>query len=387
MHIQVADENLRIPCCANSFLSFGSDQEPSDEGLVEDEGEEPTVYSGHRRQDDADIRSFTEDRCGVSDTPRTSERNNWNESTQRSGGESSESKLGGNKRNNAYVNFIFEHLCSPPILVEETECFLDSAFTNMKRENKDIAMMIVNRKLKNMTLGEIEKLLLGKHPLYKVSHLHLAAVSCEFNDYYYTVDETIQFLTDLFRYQIGEFTCDESDIAEFVNLVYRWLNRQNGKKNCLQIIGPPTSYKSAFGTLIAEAVVSAGYCNLLNKNERFSLENFIDKRVGIMDDPNFSSDQIERLLTLFSGDKTVVNVKFQCHRVLTHIPILVLCNSNKFECDYRFRERIVTVYWKRYNVICEKKLNPLALHVLFNKYVQSCTCFIFQKPLILPYSL
>lgn len=369
MYIQMADGAFRISCLPTENLSDYKHKTSEFKGLVEDSSEDDSGDEQHRGHEYSFIEHFCQDRCGVQTEESIAGSSSSFFTAQRLGSGISESIIGSNKRNNVLVNFTFEHLCSPPELIEETECFLDSKFTNWKSVNRQNAYSIVCRKIKNMSVSEIENLVKGTHPEIKVKHLHLAAVNLPFDEYYYSVDETVDFIIELLRYQLGDIACDEDDISNFINVIFRWLNRQNGKKNCIQIVGPPTSYKSAFGTLLGEAMLTPGYCQTLNKNERFSLENLIDRRLGIMDDPSFASDQVEKLLTIFSGDKTVVNVKFQPHRVLTHTPILILSNQNMFAGDPRFKERMVVFKWKRYNVRIEKRLNPLAVFALFNKYV------------------
>ncbi|UQS94400.1 MAG: nonstructural protein 1 [Corparats virus 3] len=369
MYLQVADETIRVPCIPSENLSNCGSETFEHTGLVEDCSENNAGNNRCGEQATTYIERFCNSRCSIYDSDGPSTSNPGNVTFERSGKQIEQSELGGNKRNNSFVDFIFEHLCSPPELVEETECYLDTKFTSWKPQNRQNAITIVNRKIRNMSVAQIQSLLNNSHECIKVNHLHLAAVNSSFLDYYYSVDETVEFLLDLLRFQLDELTCDEDDIADFFNVLWRWLNRQNGKKNAIQLVGPPTSYKSAFGTLIGEAMISPGYCSVLNKNERFSLENLVDRRVGIMDDPSFASDQIETLLTIFSGDKTSVNVKYQPHKVLTHTPILILSNRNMFGFDARFKERVVTYHWKRYDVMITKKLNPLAVHFLFNKYV------------------
>lgn len=369
MYLQMANESIRVPCVPAESVSDSGSETFEFERLVENSSEDSTGNNQYRGYNDSFIESFTESRCGIYDQEGTSTSYFGNVTDERCGSSIAKSEIGSVKRNNPLVDFVFNHLCSPPELVEETECFLETKYTSWKPQNRQNAYSIVCRKIKNMSVAEIESLILNRHPTIKVNCLHLAAVNCEFNEYYYSLAETIDILFDLFRYQLNDVICDEDDIANFVNVIWRWLNRQNGKKNTVQIVGPPTSYKSAFGTLLGEAMLTPGYCQTLNKNERFSLENLIDRRIGIMDDPSFASDQVEKLLTIFSGDKTVVNVKFQPHRVLTHTPILILCNRDMFHGDKRFQERIVSYQWKRYNKILTKKMNPMAMYALFNKYV------------------
>lgn len=200
--------------------------------------------------------------------------------------------------------------------------------------------------------------------IQNAKHVYFESFVSSVSDYYYTVDQSYTILMSLLKHQ---FVNEEEHIECFVNDLFNVLNRTSGKRNCLQIIGPPNSFKSTFARVVASAMINTGFCNKVNKYNVFALQEFVHRRLVIMDDPNFASDQLETFKTLFSGDPTNVQVKFQSDSIINKTPILLVANYNHFTGNV-WDQRIHRYNWNTWDVYLEKQIHPMALYTLFNKY-------------------
>ncbi|XP_049954166.1 uncharacterized protein LOC126470378 [Schistocerca serialis cubense] len=139
----------------------------------------------------------------------------------------------------------------------------------------------------NTTLRTLNDRLLAnviKHIKIQTSHLsvlqlyeYICKAHCvyfesyvsNFNDYYYDENISGKIVKDLLRYQ---FQDDEEVIRHFIITLFHILNRRNGKKNCLNLIGEPTSFKFTFVQMVASAMLNTGWCNKNNKYVSFGLQ-------------------------------------------------------------------------------------------------------------------
>lgn len=59
--------------------------------------------------------------------------------------------------------------------------------------------------------------------------------------------------------------------------IYYILNKVHNKFNCLQIVGPPTNFKSTFIKPIGSFMLNTGVVTKVNKHNVFSLKKFKDR--------------------------------------------------------------------------------------------------------------
>lgn len=232
-----------------------------------------------------------------------------------------------------------------------------------KAELVATGLQIVEILIAGMSLQEIEMLVNGQHKDYPNTVCRYAAVYQSFDDYYYSVQETCLIVDALLLHQCDTY----AQVEGFWYTLVKVLSRNNGKKNTIEVLGPPNSYKSTFFNWIGSALLNPGFCNKVNRYERFSWMNLIHKRIGIMDDFSIDSGSIEQALTIFAGDPTNIAVKNHGDHILQPTPIVVLANVARF-IDARFDARMVRFKWKTWPKRLTKHLNPKAVYLYFNKY-------------------
>lgn len=195
-------------------------------------------------------------------------------------------------------------------------------------------------------------------------HVYFESYVSSFSDFYYDEDISGKVVKDLLRYQ---FQDDEDVIRHFITTLFHVLNRSNGKKNCLNLIGEPTSFKSTFVQMVASAMINTGWCNKNNKYVSFGLQECARKRLIVMDDPNYDPGCFEQLKTIFSGNPTNIPIKFEGDYTLAKTPVIVCSNCDYFKGQV-WDERIEKYYWKSWNTRIVKELNPYTLYNLFIEY-------------------
>lgn len=256
------------------------------------------------------------------------------------------------------------NLYTPLTAVKGTVGWVEEGLASFKADIISTGIQIVEIYIAAMSIQELESLVNGKHPKYPNTICKFASVYLPFDEYYFTIEETRELVDELLLFQFDQ---DEEKVAEFWHSLYRVLSRDNGKFNTIEVVGPPNSYKSTFFNWIGAALLNPGFCNKINRYERFSWMNLINKRVGIMDDFTIDSGSIEQALTVFAGDPTNIAVKNHGDHILQPTPIIVLANVHRF-LDPRFNARMVRYKWRTWNRKMTKKLNPFAVYLYFNKF-------------------
>lgn len=215
-----------------------------------------------------------------------------------------------------------------------------------------------------MSVLDLCNYLTNKDPNLPIQKVYLAAVLQDYEQYYMDIGETDLFIEELLKFQFDE---NEERIAHFITTLYNVLNRTNGKKNCLEIVGPPSSCKSLFITFITEAFINVGYCSKVNKWERFGLQDLTNVRVGVLDDANLDPAAKDQMLCILSGNKLNVSIKNQGDEIMLKTPIINISNKRLF-VGAKWDERIERFNWRVYPVKIMKHPNPLYTFLLFLKY-------------------
>lgn len=199
--------------------------------------------------------------------------------------------------------------------------------------------------------------------LYKQSQNALyGAYSGDICDTYLHPDDSTEKLKKLLNFQLD-------NVSSFIQYLYNFIDRNNGKQNCLQILGPPNSCKTLFAQIISEFCICVGKIANFNKYSQFPLQNCINKRLLYWDEPDCEPSGLETIKMLFAGDPCAANIKFKDHHVISKTPIIVTANRNIFPINDVWLCRMRTFTWKQYDIKAGKKLHPISLIRLFEEYV------------------
>jgi hypothetical protein len=146
-------------------------------------------------------------------------------------------------------------------------------------------------------------------PLFECLNLN------EYNDFYISVEDTYNDIMNLLVFQ------NNNNILltqEFIHTLCRpnVLNRSSGKKNFIEVTGPPSSYKTIFFNFLCCALLTKDDIHRINRQCQFAFQSVPTKQVVLQDDANIESYELETMLKLYSGDQVETNVKYK-----DHIPI------------------------------------------------------------------
>ncbi|AGW50716.1 nonstructural protein 1 [Acheta domestica mini ambidensovirus] len=354
LYLQVGPSQIEIQCNEATIISDARLPAQSTSGLVEEE------FETSDNDSNISICNIPSDEYGGISSPTTI--------TSVFPGTSRHARAReGNKISRAgqLIHFLLNNVYSPLDLIKQSNEWYTSPFATCKEDTFATGVEGAHTFLKSLSVSEMENFVKGNHIQYKNNIVRYSCIAGRMSEFYYTVDESLDIIEQLLMYQFDE---NFESVSDFIHQLYYVLNKQNGKKNCIELIGPPSSYKSTFLHWVAEAFIAVGIINIVNKTAPFGFAPAVNKRVLIIDDYNFSSEYHETLLNILSGTTCNVNVKYKTNGYVTHTPVLMASNYKTFTST-RFEHRMVTFYWKEYKVLLKKHLYPLAVFALFNKYI------------------
>lgn len=256
------------------------------------------------------------------------------------------------------LTFFWTYYPTPVSNAPRTVAWITNAGLNMTNTTKvpfKDAVDNFERDIAHRSIPDLHHLLTIGTPLF-------GCVGTDFHDRYEKRGLSFKLLMDFLLHQFD----DQYAVSDFVHFLYRLLDRKSGKKNCLYLIGPPSSGKTYFTRMIKEALITSGQMLNMNRNSNFPFNNCINKRVLLWDEPSFDPSAIETLKTLFSGDETVANRKYADFEIITRTPVIVTANMNVFPRDDAFDCRIERIRFKQAPMLMNRKyLHPMSLYDLF----------------------
>nr|QKE55007.1 MAG: nonstructural protein [Parvoviridae sp.] len=103
---------------------------------------------------------------------------------------------------------------------------------------------------------------------------------------------------------------------------YRWLTKQNGKKNTICIEGPSNTGKTSFWIGFRQNVPSGEVVN----GQSFNYEGLVECYVGFWDEPLCADEQAEKFKQIAGGEPCTVPVKHKKPALLKQIPMVITTN-------------------------------------------------------------
>nr|QTE03853.1 MAG: nonstructural protein [Grus japonensis Chaphamaparvovirus] len=140
------------------------------------------------------------------------------------------------------------------------------------------------------------------------------------------------------------------DCNEFDETFWKWLTRQNGKKNTIILIGPTNTGKTVFIRGLIQLVPSG---SLVNTSSPFFAEGISGCKIGYWEEPLLTSENAEIFKQIAEGVQIMLPQKFKkpfnhpgCPIIITtNHPITRFCASE----ENAFKNRCITYHW--YNCI------------------------------------
>jgi len=187
-------------------------------------------------------------------------------------------------------------------------------------------------------------------------------------DVYYTIEESVELAEKLLSYQFDE--CDES-VFHFLTDLYNIIDKKIPKLNTLAVYAPPSSGKNYFFDAVAAFFINYGVLGTANKTNTFAFQEAAGKRLIIWNEPNYEANHVNEMKALLGGDCCKVAVKYLGDQPIQGAPVIILTNDNLSIFGMSaFRDRLRLYRWRPAPFLknCSKKINPLFLLHLFDKY-------------------
>lgn len=250
--------------------------------------------------------------------------------------------------------------CCPPLNIVSTDVWLKSRFRFEPRYWPKLvkAEGLFNTELSKMTIQEFVKYYNTCVPLFSAPNGNM--------DYYYDVNESFRILNELLIFQFGA-----GHVRSFINILYQVLDKAIPKKNCIQVVGEPSSGKNFFFDCILDFFLNHGSIGNFNRYNNFPLQDARDRRVLLWNEPNIEPSAYDTLKMLCGGDSMPVKIKYHGDVRISKTPIIILTNHNVIPQDQAFQDRVFTFNWKRCPKLKDyrKKPHPLVFIEFINMYV------------------
>nr|QTE04117.1 MAG: nonstructural protein 1 [Emberiza spodocephala ambidensovirus] len=255
------------------------------------------------------------------------------------------------------------HFPASPILnIVNSTLWLQSPYKFMRRSDPMISTVtdVMSLEIINYSFLEMYEYAKSVSPLY-------AAYKMNVSDYYLSQDESLSIMNTLLSHQFND---DLDTIRQFLTDLYNILDKRLPKVNAMQIISPPSAGKNFFFDAVIHFFFAYGQIGNFNKFNNFPLQECINKRILLWNEPNIEPSAVDTLKMLFGGDAVNAKIKYQADAVISRTPIVILSNKSVFPNDAAFQCRMITYHWTAAPFLKEvdKKIYPLSLHDLFKQY-------------------
>lgn len=240
----------------------------------------------------------------------------------------------------ALTQFVEQHFVVPLDAIVRTEAYNASRFRDRRAGDSLLGKVSdhVITKLLPYTLGDFEVFWDNQiPPLYWHSREYRSqGLICY--DLATSVAKAEKFL--LYQYQ-----GDVEGMTAFLDFSARWLNRQSGKMNTVEVIAEPSAGKNWFWDPISIFCTSVGMIGNLSKGNNFPWDGCHNKRLLVFNEPIFENRFYEELKIVMGGSPFAATAKYRSNMEILRTPVLVLCNVTRFPNRPEWRERIFRVRW------------------------------------------
>lgn len=187
------------------------------------------------------------------------------------------------------------------------------------------------------------------------------------SEYYYDVFDSVSVLEDLLKHQ---FDNSHYDVFNFLKNLYYLVDKKVPKKNCICVVGPSCSGKNFFFDCFIHSCINFGQIGNFNKYDRFPLQDALQRRILLWNEPNFEPGSEEVLKLLFGGDTCAARIKYEGDACILRTPIVVLTNRDVIPNETTFTSRVWKYHWKvaPFLKYLTKKPHPLSMFYLFLKH-------------------
>lgn len=137
---------------------------------------------------------------------------------------------------------------------------------------------------------------------------------------------------------------------DFDQTFWKWINRENGKKNTIILIGPSNTGKTVFIRGLIQLVPSG---SLINTSSPFFAEGIAGCKLGYWEEPLLTSENAEIFKQIAEGTSIMLPQKFKKPFQHPGCPIIITTNHSLTRfCaseETAFKNRTITYHW--YNIV------------------------------------
>lgn len=182
------------------------------------------------------------------------------------------------------------------------------------------------------------------------------------SEYYFNILKSYEICLDLLTWQMGY-----ENIKSFLQDILDVLEKVRPKVNTLFILGAPNSGKNFFFDSVIHLMINYGQMGNFTRHDNFPLQECVQRRVILWNEPAAESGSFETLKTILGGDTCNVKVKYMMDHILHRTPVIILSNNDIFPKDPAFNSRIIKHKWRGAPFLRDHKLkiHPLTLIYLF----------------------
>lgn len=182
---------------------------------------------------------------------------------------------------------------------------------------------------------------------------------------YYSEVESFEIALILLSHQM-QF----SNIKAFLEDLLDIIDKKKPKVNSFFVWAPANSGKNFFFDSVLQSCVNFGQMGNFTKYDNFPLQECVQRRIILWNEPSCESSSLETLKCILGGDTCNVKVKYSNDYILHRTPVIVLSNNDIFPNEQAFRTRMIRYTWRTAPFLRDysKKLHPLTLMYLLLTY-------------------
>ena len=152
------------------------------------------------------------------------------------------------------------------------------------------------------------------------------------------------FLKSIFPMPTEEETF--SKVQQFLTNVVDVVDQRIPKKNTIDVWGPPSCGKTWFFNMVTDYCMNVGYMlNLTRDTSRFALENCVNRKLIVWNEPQVAEGFQERLKTILGGDRTYTEVKGRRGAHILRTGVIITCNARVYPEDEAINTRRFCYEW------------------------------------------
>ncbi|XP_037515558.1 uncharacterized protein LOC119391994 [Rhipicephalus sanguineus] len=234
-------------------------------------------------------------------------------------------------------------------------------FIRLDDKHLQRAIQVFNDEMCTYTTLDFIEMYKNTQPLFDAPHGDLSS-------FYMTVEDSYKAVIELLNFQFDE---NQNEISDFVNNLYMLVEKIVPKKNCMEVVSPPSAGKNFFFDAVLSFYINRGTIRNFNRFSNFPLQDTVGRRILLWNEPNCESAAFDTVKKIFGGDVDSVAVKYSPDQTITRTPVIVLSNNEVFPNDEAFNHRMWRYKWKACPFLKrhDKKVHPMSLIHLYDNFV------------------